>query len=146
MSLKLSTGLRNKLMDTGSLKATMALGFLDIYSGAAPADADAAATGVKLCRISVSAGATGLSFDTSAVAGIISKPSGVVWSGTNLATGSASYYRHVAAGDDATLSTTQARIQGTVATVGADLNLSSTSLTSGASQAIDYYSVTIPAA
>ena len=146
MSLKLSTGLRNKLMDTGSLKATMALGFLDIYSGAAPADADAAATGVKLCRISGASGATGLSFDTSAAAGIISKPSGVVWSGTNLATGSASYYRHVAVGDDALLSTSQARIQGNVATVGADLNLSSTSLTALASQAIDYYSVTIPAA
>ena len=128
--LKLSTGLRNKLMDTGSLKATMALGFLKIYSGAAPADADAAATGVLLCTISVSAGGTGLSFDASAVSGIISKPTGVVWSGTNAATGSASYYRHVAVGDDATLSTTQARIQGNIATVGADLNLSSTSLVS----------------
>lgn len=146
MALKLSTGLRNKLMDTGSLKSTFALGFLKIYSGVAPLDVDAAVTGVLLCTISVSGGATGLSFDVSAVAGIISKPAGVVWSGTNVATGSASYYRHTAVGDDGTLSTTQARIQGNIATVGADLNLSSTSLVSGASQALDYYSVTIPSA
>lgn len=146
MAVKLSTGLRDKLMDTGSLKTIFAAGLIKIYSGAAPADADAAVTGTLLCTISLTGTGTGINFDTSAVSGILSKAPAETWSGTNAATGVAAYYRHVAAGDTGALSTTQARIQGTVATVGADLNLSSTSLASGASQTVDYYSVTVPAA
>ena len=68
----------------------------------------------------------------------------IVWSGVNVATGTATFYRHVGAADDGTLSTTQPRIQGTVGTVGAELNLSSTSLTTGATQTIDYYSIALP--
>ena len=51
MSLTLSTGLANKLLDTGSLKTVMtgAGGFqIDIYSGSKPATADAAETGTLL--------------------------------------------------------------------------------------------------
>ena len=146
MTIKISTGLRNKLMDTGSLKSVMAGGLIKIYSGAEPADADAAATGTLLCTISLNSTGTGINFDTAAVAGVISKAPAETWSGNNASTGTAGYFRHVAAGDDGTLSTTQARIQGRVSTVGADLNLSSVSLVSGAPQAIDYYSVTLPSA
>ena len=144
MSLKSSTGLRSKLLDTGSLKATMALGFIKIYTGAEPANADAAVTGTLLCTISVNSTGTGISFDTAAVGGVLSKAPGEVWSGVNAAGGTATYYRHVAVGDDGTLSTTQARIQGTVGTAGAELNLSSAVLANGATQTIDYYSVTLP--
>lgn len=143
-NLKISTGLRNKLLDTNGLKTILALGFIDIYSGTAPSSPDDAATGTKLCRISNNATATGLTFAASASGGVLSKNSSEVWSGTNLATGTAAYFRFVAAGDDATLSTTQARIQGDVAVVGADLNLSSVSLTSGATQTVDYFSVAMP--
>lgn len=146
MSLKLSTGLRNKLLDTGSLKSIFAAGFIKIYSGSAPADADAAVTGTLLCTISISGGGTGINFDTAAVGGVLSKLGSETWSGTNAATGTATHYRHVAAGDDGTLSTTQARIQGTVGVVGADMNLSSVSLVSGNPQTIDYYAMTLPAA
>ena len=52
MALKASTGLRNKLMDTGSLKSILAGGLIKVYGGAVPADADAAATGTLLCIIS----------------------------------------------------------------------------------------------
>lgn len=143
--MKLSTGLRNQLLDTNSLDAIFAAGFIDIYTGAEPASADDAATGTKLCRISIASGGTGINFAAAAASGSLSKASGEVWSGTNLATGTAGYFRHVAAGDDATSSTTQARIQGSVGTSGADLNLSSVSLTSAATQTIDYYSVSLPA-
>lgn len=146
MAIKLSTGLRGKLMDTGSLKTIMAGGLIRIYSGVAPADADAAVTGTLLCTVSNNSTGTGINFDAAAVAGVISKAAAETWSGANAATGTATYFRHVAAGDDGTLSTTQARIQGTISTVGADLNLSSVALVSGATQTIDYYSVTIPAA
>lgn len=145
MTLKVSTGLRNKLMDTNPLKTIFAAGFIKIYGGTVPADADAAVTGTLLCTISNNSTGTGINFDTSASGGVLSKAPAETWSGTNAATGTATYYRHIAVGDDGTLSTSQARIQGLVSTVGADMNLSSVSLTSGASQAIDYYSVTLPA-
>ena len=144
--LYLSTGMRNKLMDTGSLKSILAGGLIKIYSGVPPSNADAAATGTLLCTVSLSGAGTGINLDTAAVSGIIAKAPAETWSGNNLATGVATYFRHVAAGDTAANSTTEARIQGLIATVGADLNLSSTSLASGAPQTIDYYSVTIPAA
>lgn len=141
--MKLSTGLRNKLLDTGSLKSILAGGSIKIYSGAEPATADAAVTGTLLCTITN--GGSGINLAVSAASGIIQKLASETWSGTNAATGTAGYYRHVAAGDDGTLSTTQARIQGDISTVAADLNLSSTSLVSGAPQAIDYYSIALPA-
>jgi hypothetical protein len=144
MGLKLSTGLRNKLLDTGSLDATLNGGKIRIFAGSAPADADAAETGTLI--VEVSNGGAGVNFEAAAVAGVISKLSSETWSGTNVATLTATHYRHVAAGDTGVLSTTQARIQGTVSTVGADMNLSSVALVSGATQAIDFYSVTLPAA
>lgn len=142
--MKLSTGLRNKLMDTGSLKSIFAAGFIKIYSGAAPADADQAITGTLLCTISIGSGGTGINFAVAAVAGVLQKLASETWSGVNAATGTAGYFRHVAAGDDGTLSTTQARIQGTVGTGGADLNINSVNLVAAATQPIDFYSVALP--
>lgn len=146
MSYKASTGLRNKLLDTGSLKASLALGFIKIYSGSEPATADAAIAGgnTLLCTISVASGGTGLTFATSAAGGVLAKNASEVWSGVNAATGTATFYRHVAVADDTLSSTTQARLQGSIATAGAEMNFSSTSLTSGATQTIDYYVVALP--
>lgn len=144
MTIKLSTGLRKYIMDDASLKDGLDGGLIKIYSGTPPADADAAVTGTLLCTISDNSTGTGIDFDTAAVAGTLSKDPGQVWSGVNAATNTATYYRHVATGDDGTLSTTQRRIQGTIGTSGAALNLSNVALTSGATQTIDYYSVTLP--
>jgi hypothetical protein len=146
MSIKISTGAANKLLDTGSLKATFAAGFIKIYSGAAPADADAAVTGTLLCTISISSGGTGINFDTAAAAGVLAKATGETWSGVNAATGTAGYFRHVAVGDTGVSSTTQARIQGSVGVSGADLNLTNISLVSAATQAIDFYTIALPLA
>ena len=141
--MKASTGLRNKLLDTNSLKTILALGAIKIYSGSAPATADAAVTGTLLATITVSSGATQLSMAASAADGVLTKDS-AVWSGVAAATGTAGYYRHVAAGDTGASSTTEARIQGTVALAGGDLNLSSLSFTAGATKTIDYYSIALP--
>jgi len=146
MSLKVSTGLRNKLLDTGSLKSVFAASFIKIYSGTPPAAADDAVTGTLLCTISINSTGTGVNMASAAVAGVLSKNSSDVWSGVNAASGTATYYRHVAAGDTAASSTTEARLQGTIDIAGAEMNLSSTSLTSGATQTIDYYSIALPAA
>jgi hypothetical protein len=147
MTAKLSTGLRNKILDTGSLKSRLALGFLKIYSGAEPATADAAVTGTLLTTISVGGTGTGLSLDAAAVGGVIAKSS-EVWSGPIVATGVAGYFRFVAAGDTGASSLTEERAQGSVGLAGADLNLSSTSLAINAAlsaQTINYFVVTIPA-
>lgn len=144
MTLKASTGLLNKLLDTGSLKSVFALGFINIYTGAAPASANDAVTGALLCTVSNNSTGIGVNFDAAAAAGIIAKLNTEIWSGVNAAGGVAGYYRHVAPGDTGVLSTTEPRMQGAIATAGAELNLSNTTLTNGATQTIDFYTVQLP--
>lgn len=146
MALKASTGLRSKLLDTNPLKTIFAAGFIKMYAGTVPATADDAIPGgaTLVNTISINSTGTGINFDTAAVAGTLSKAPAEVWSGVNAATATVTFYRHVAVGDDGTLSTTQARLQGTIGTAGADMNLSSVNLTNGATQTVDYYSVTQP--
>lgn len=140
MAIKESTGLRNYRQVTGSLRAALTAGFINIYNGAEPATADAALGGATLlCTISVASSGTGITLDAVAVDGVASKPSGVVWSGVNAATGTAQFYRYVAPGDDGTLSTTQCRVQGRIATAGADINMTSTALVSGATQTLSSF-------
>jgi len=144
MTLKVSTGLRNKLLDTGSLATLMAGGLIKIYSGTPPASADDAASGSLLCTISLNSTGTGVNMASTATGGVLAKSTSETWSGVVALSGAATYYRHVAASDTGASSTTQARLQGEIATAGAELNLSSTTLTSGATQTVDYYSVALP--
>lgn len=146
MAIKASTGLRNQMMDTGSLKNALDNGFINIYSGTVPTTADEAVPGgaTLLCTISVNSTGTGITFDAAASGGVIAKAPGEVWSGVNAATGTAAWYRHVGAADTGALATDEPRLQGLVGVSGADLNLSSVSLTSGATQTVDFYSVALP--
>lgn len=142
---KTSTGLRNGALSGGSVKSLLDGGNIKIYAGAVPATADAAVgAGTLLCTITLNSTGTGINFDTAAVGGVLAKAPGEVWSGVNAATGTAVWFRHVAAADDGTESVVAPRIQGSVNSAGADLNLSSTSLTSGATQTVDYYSTAWP--
>jgi hypothetical protein len=147
MAILVSTGLRNKVLDTSPLRTVLNLGFIDLYSGTPPVSADDGIGGgnVKLCRLSVNSTGTGLTMAASAASGVINKAAAEIWSGVNLASGTATFYRHVAPGDDGTTSTTQARVQGTVAQAGADMNLNSIVLASGATQTLDYYVLALPA-
>ncbi|MEK7425740.1 MAG: hypothetical protein AAB131_18095 [Actinomycetota bacterium] len=139
-----STGLRNYMLATGSARAALAAGFVKIFSGTPPATADAAETGTLLCTISINSSGTGVNLATSAAAGIIQKSGSEVWSGVNGATGAAGYFRHVGAADTGAISTTEPRVQGTVGTVGTDMELNSTSLVAAATQTLDYYSLNLP--
>lgn len=145
MTLKASTGLRNQLCDTGSLKSILAGGYIKLYSGTPPATADAAidVSNVLLCTITAAAGA-GLTLGT-AVSGAIPKTASETWSGVNSAGGVATFYRHAAVGDTAIVSTTQARVQGTISMVGDDMNLTAgTTLVNGATQTLNLYQLYIP--
>lgn len=146
MALKLSTGLRNALLVTGSFKNQMDGCTLKIYSGTVPDSADDDVTGnTLLCEVFESNdGVTTLTFNAAAADGIVEKNSSEVWEGTNAATGTASFYRLELPADTQGSSATEKRVQGEVAVTGADLNLTSTALLQNASQKIDYYSIAIP--
>lgn len=143
MALKISTGLRNAMLDGTGFKEALADGFIRFYTGTPPATADAAVTGTLLCIVSDNSTGTGLDLGTPA-SGTVSKSGAQAWSGVNLATGTATYFRYTENADDGTSSTTQKRIQGTCGTSGADCNMTSTALTSGATQTVDAASFTLP--
>jgi hypothetical protein len=133
------------MLDTGSFKAAMDLGFLKIYAGAVPADAEAAlATATLLCTVSVDALGTGLTWEAAAVSGVLSKTAAETWQGVNAASGTATFFRFVQPADDGLADPAQLRIQGTVGLVGAELNLSSTTLTVSATQTINHFNVALP--
>lgn len=252
MALKLSTGVRNFLTGEGGLRKAFEDGILNIYSGTPPTEADDAATGVllakitkssgavaadarstpKLCTVTISGtpnagdvvkldidgtnyyytlvaadddltkvalkvarmlndsphvdaiatGSTGVIYVQSRIPGVdftlteetstgitvavsadiianaavntlklLAPTAGVItknadtWSGVALATGTAGYFRLVTSSDLGTDNTTDVRIQGSISTSGADLNMSNINLTLGATQTIDTFTLTEPA-
>lgn len=146
MAIKTSTGLRNAMLATGSAKAALDGGRINIYAGAAPATADDAVGGATLlCAITLNSTGTGILFDTAAVNGVLAKKPSETWSGAIASNGTAAWYRHVAAADDGTLSTTAPRIQGTVALIGADLNIDPNFI-SGQTKVIEHYVIALPTA
>ncbi len=144
MALKLSTGLRNAMLDSANFKTQMDGGLIKVYDGTVPATADAALSGnTLLCTFSLNSTGAGISFDTAATGDTIAKAPAEVWAGNPVATGTATFYRHVATGDDGTLSTTQARIQGQVG-AGNEMLLATNVFTVGVNRALDYYTFTMP--
>lgn len=147
MGMKISTGLAKAMLDTGSFKASLNGMKLKIYSGTEPASADASiGSAVLLCTISDAGGADALSFEAAAVGNVLEKLSSQTWSGTNVASGTASFCRLELASDTGATSSSEIRVQGDVGVAGKFLNLSSTALTAEAVQTVDYLSVTMPTA
>ena len=145
MTFKASSGLRDHMLSGGSVKSALDGGLLNMYGGAVPATADADLGGATLLSVMSSDGAgAGINMDTTAAGGILPKAPAEAWHGTNVATDTATFYRHVAAADDGTLSTSQPRIQGTIGLAGADLNMTSIDLVSGAPQTLDFYTIALP--
>lgn len=149
MAWKPSTGLRNAILDTGSLKAALANGFVKVYACALadiPATADAAITGshTLLWTVYGDGISAGVNLGT-ASGGVIGKDAGETWAGTVLATGNAVFCRIVGASDTGAASTTEPRLQGNVGVAGAELNLSSVTLTSGETKQINYIALGLPA-
>lgn len=140
MSLKFSTGLRNKMLDGGSgggIKGALNLGKINIYTGSQPPTADAAATGTLLGTVTVNGAGTGLTFDAAA-AGVIAKAAAETWKFTGLAAGIAGWFRfYPASGTPANLSTTEARIDGAAANSGGDMTISNVNVETGAISTVD---------
>lgn len=79
-----------------------------------------------------------------AASGAIAKNADV-WSGVNVETNTAGYFRLVTSGDLGTNNATDLRLQGTCNTSGADLNMSNISLVTGATTTVDTFELTLPA-
>lgn len=147
MAFKYSTGFKNAVLDTGSVKGTFDGGLIKLYSAptSVPTSADDALPGdsVLLNTYTVNDdGATGLTLDTAAADGVIEKTASESWQGTAVANGTAAFFRYEQSGDAGAASTTAQRIQGTVGSGGADMFLASTTITSGQLYNLDYFSLT----
>lgn len=154
MTFHVSTGLRNEmLMDNGLRYALTndedtALGvpnkaLLRIYAGVPPVDADASlGSATMLCEVTAAAGGGLLLGDASG--GIIPKDPAQTWSGVNVASGTATFYRLVKSDDTGASSVTDIRVQGSVGLAGADMNMASTTLVVGAVQPVNYFIISLP--
>jgi len=131
----ISTALRNDLASAADIFNS---GVLEIRSGAAPGP-NAADSGTLLASITLPADAFG-----AVSTGVLSLAG--TWEDASAdGTGTAAHFRMKQSGDTggATGSTDQ-RIEGTVGTSGADLNLDSTSITTGQAVGIDTFTITMP--
>lgn len=93
--------------------------------------------------------ANGLKMDYNAAAGVFTKDITQTWSGTAVATGTAGWFRYkgsVADAGSADASAVYLRMDGSISTSGANMNMSSTSIVSGALQTLSTFQFTVPAA
>lgn len=154
MALKISTGLKRQMLGSilGATTSTISLehGVLRIYSGTQPSTADAAITGTLLLSVTVGSGAfvhgsptNGLDFELSGTN--LVKSTSEVWSGVGVAAGTAGWFRFYGNPSDAGgASTTLPRIDGRIATSGAELNLANLAIQVGATTTIDSLSLAFP--
>lgn len=151
MSLNFSTGVRQGMANTTGLKEMFAKGAVYMYSGPQPLTADAAVQGTLLCIVTASGvtfvpggGANGLNFDAP-VLGVLSKAAAETWTGTASAAGTIGWGRLVAnAVDSFGSSTSLQRIDFSIATTGADMNLPSTTVIVGSPVTVDVFEITLP--
>ena len=124
MALKLSTGLRNKMLSgtSCSFREIFTGGVFTIYTGSAPTSPDSAPSGSLVCTFGAA------TFGTTGTAGTVALAASAV-SGTCSIAGTVGYFRLSESGDGSTASTTGARLQGVVGktdAAGADLTLVNT--------------------
>lgn len=132
------------MLDTGSLSGAFAGGRLHIYGGPSPETADDAVTGALLMTLTVDGLGGGLTFGP-AQDGVISKSPSEVWKTTAVdLSGTISHFRFVPGTDTGTLSTTEARIQGTAGVAGRDMVLTTAAVVAGSPWALNYFSVALP--
>lgn len=143
---KVSTGLRNYMLDSGSFRDAMNGCLLKIYGGPEPSSADDAtgAQATLLVTISVEDSGDGLNFEAAAVNGVISKAAGEAWQGAVENSGIASFFRLELPNDSQSASLTALRAQGTVGQVAEDLNISNTTLIEYSLQVINHFNVALP--
>ena len=144
MAFQLSTGARNALAVSASLRGLLTGNVIRIYGGAVPADADAAiGTAVLLCT--VRGAPDGIKFEAAPQNGAVVKLASQTWEGVNVANGTATFCRICPESDTGAGSGTAVRLQGTVGLLAADLEMSNVDLVNGAPLVINSGVFTVPA-
>jgi hypothetical protein len=128
--MKTSIAARNAALD--ALGALANSGYIRIYSGSQPATPETAASGTLLAELRFNATAFG-----AAASGVLTA-NAITSDATADATNTAGYYRALKSDG------TTALWDGSVSTSGADLNLNSTAIQSGASVSISALTYTLP--
>jgi len=144
--MRLSTGLRSFLVSSGSLKGALDGCVIRLYSGTIPTSADDSkpAGADLLCTVSVDNTGGGITFEAG-TGGTLLKSPAEVWTGDVAANGEATWFRIVTPADADDSSTTAVRLQGSVASAGADMQITDPNLVTGEPQRIDYMSIAVPA-
>lgn len=145
MATRLSTGLVSQLAVTNDMRTIFTACFLDVYSGVQPTSPDDVPNGIKLVTVFSDNVSVGINWEAAALTGILLKLASETWSGPVIATGTAGWFRIREAGDAGTSSsTTAARIDGGVASSGAEMDLANLSLTIAAPFVLPNGQVTLP--
>ncbi|WP_025915526.1 hypothetical protein [Herminiimonas sp. CN] len=152
MTIRLSMGARNSLAGPKGFGATFEAGVIYVYSGPQPLSADNPVAGTLLGIVTKDAAAfvagtptNGLSFAVP-VMGVVSKQPADNWKFIGLADGTAGWFRLMGNAYDALgASTTLSRLDGSVGTSGADLNLSNINVVVGSPNTIDIFQYEFPA-
>jgi hypothetical protein len=147
--IQISNALAVAQILTGPLKTLLDGGFIHIYAGTPPAGPEEAkSSNTLLCTLTLGHdGTTGLTFDTTATNGIMKKPSAADWSGINVATGTATFWRwNMGADDNSAVAGSNYRMQGLCGTDAAfSMFLSSTALVSANTFSLDSFQYIVPA-
>lgn len=146
MTVKLSTGLVEYMAGSGSLRdAFNGQCRISLYGGVEAANADADASGATLlCEITASGDP--LEFESDVAGGYIVKDASQTWSGTNLASGKATWYRLELTTDDRSEDPSAIRLQGSIGTVIGDMVMVNPNLVSGNAKTIEIFRMQIPMA
>jgi len=147
MALRRSKGLLNRIGATEGFQSVMDGAFINVYSGTQPTTANDVAAGTLLFTISLDgAGVTGLNWEDVVTDGVVSKDAAQGWKGTAVAAGVAGWFRCFESTDDPALATTTgARFDGAIATTGAEINMTNTTIELAAVQTITAFTYTQPA-
>lgn len=163
VALKINRNPKNKFVKATSSGAVITLtalpGFGTLLNSAALAatDTDLTATITSTSFGSGTGGSVagvdqvnGLKMDYNAAAGVFTKDATQTWSGVGVASGTqtAGWFRFKGSVSDAGALDSSAvylRMDGSIATSGADMNMTSTSITNGATNTLDTFQFTIPA-
>lgn len=143
MALRHSTGLRNKILDSGLADAFDTNGRVNIYTGTQPSAANDAASGTLLATLVLSSDSMG-----SASSGTVAFNS-ITSDSSADATGTAGYFRVYRTGDtapDQAAASSDRRLDGNITATGGggDMTFDSTSFVAGGVIAITSFSYTYP--
>ena len=154
--LRLSAGLKNKLMGDGSggsLRSLMTGGIIRFYAGAQPSSADNAEGATLLAEITLDGGSftggasggstNGLSFEVSS-GGAIVKLASETWSGTGITGGAAGWFRFYDSNGTVGSSTTDVRLDGSIATAGGQITMSNATIETSTPLVVPTFSITLP--